>query len=356
MHFFIALPFGLCSITFMSREQNTPNPENASLNELETAANCAPTMKENNRFRAIIALITGVPRNSVAKIFGVTERTVRRWINAFNEKGIDGLILTPRPGRPKTIDPETAEYCREILDKPEKAKQKHWTGVKFHGFLKDDLNIEVGYSTVIRFLHEQNYCLKVPRPWPDRQDEEKREAFRKEIRELLKDPCVEIWFGDESGFEGDPRPRRRWAKKGDKIKITRNNSHLRMNATGIICPRTGEFYALEFSHSDSTTFQVFLDYANQDLELKRPRQILIVDNASWHKAKKLDWGKFEVMYLPPYSPDLNPIERLWLLLKAEWFSDFIAKTKEDLLERLDQALRWVIGRKKDNKKTCSIRT
>jgi len=42
--------------------------------------------------------------------------------------------------------------------------------------------------------------------------------------------------------------------------------------------------------------------------------------------------------LPPYSPDLNPIERLWLLLKAEWFADFFAKNREQLIDRIDQAL------------------
>ncbi|MGD9818702.1 MAG: transposase, partial [Desulfomonilaceae bacterium] len=42
-------------------------------------------------------------------------------------------------------------------------------------------------------------------------------------------------------------------------------------------------------------------------------------NASWHKSKSLNWGRFEPIFLPPYSPDLNPIERLWLIMKAQWF-------------------------------------
>ena len=46
-----------------------------------------------------------------------------------------------------------------------------------------------------------------------------------------------------------------------------------------------------------------------------------MDNASWHKSKSLRFGAFEPTYLPPYSPDFNPIERLWLILKAEWFTD-----------------------------------
>lgn len=123
----------------------------------------------------------------------------------------------------------------------------------------------------------------------------------------------------------------------------------------MICPRTGQAYLLEFSHSDTDCFQAFLNQANSDLTLERPRNLVILDNASWHKAKRLDWGNFEPLFLPPYSPDFNPIERLWLLLKAEWFSDFIAKDREQLIERLDQALNWVIQRHSENQKTCSMR-
>ena len=81
-----------------------------------------------------------------------------------------------------------------------------------------------------------------------------------------------------------------------------------MNVTGVVKPRTGEFYALEFSHSDTTIFQVFLEHANRDISFERPRNLLILDNASWHKSKSLDWGRFEPIFFPLHSPDLNPIE------------------------------------------------
>lgn len=48
-----------------------------------------------------------------------------------------------------------------------------------------------------------------------------------------------------------------------------------MSVTGMVCPRTGEFYALMFSHTDTQVFQVFLDHANQDIALQRKRNILI---------------------------------------------------------------------------------
>jgi len=64
----------------------------------------------------------------------------------------------------------------------------HWTGRKFHGYVREALGIEIGYSTVQRWLRERGFRLKVPQPWPDRQDEELRAAFVDRL-------CT--WLGDE---------------------------------------------------------------------------------------------------------------------------------------------------------------
>ena len=169
------------------------------------------------------------------------------------------------------------------------------------------------------------------------------------------DGQADAWYLDETGIEGDPRPRRRWAQKGEKIRLPYEGTHIRMSATGTVCPRTGEFYALMFSHSDTEIFQIFVDHANEDICFERKRNLLIMDNASWHKSKSIRWGRFQPVFLPPYSPDLNPIERLWLLMKAEWFPGFFAKTRNDLIDRLCDALNWVTDRKLQNKKTCANR-
>ena len=134
---------------------------------------------------------------------------------------------------------------------------------------------------------------------------------------LCGDDEIDIWFGDESGFEGDLRPGRLWDKKGNKTRVTKNDDPVRMNAIGLVCPRDGQFFAIEASHVDSDRFQAFLDEANKCVADTRKINVLILDNASWHKKKTLDWGVFEPMFLPPYSPDLNPIERIWLVMKAK---------------------------------------
>ncbi|MDK2973469.1 MAG: hypothetical protein PWP23_3224 [Candidatus Sumerlaeota bacterium] len=340
----------------MSRARAIPNPENASAADLDTAASAGASELAKRRLQAMKALILGATFEFTCALFNTSERTLRRWVAAFNAQGIDGLIDRRHPGRPKAIQAEQAAYFEKVIEDPTLANETHWTARKFHGWLTENTEVEVSYRTVVRLFHERGFALKVPRPWPDRQDEEAREAFREKLEQLMADNQIELWFQDEMGVEGDPRPRRRWAKKGSKPTVTKNGDHLRMNVCGMICPRTGEAFLLEFSHSDREVFQIFLDEANKDLVLERTRQILIMDNASWHKSKSLQWGRFEPLYLPPYSPDMNPIERLWLIIKANWFTDFVAKTREQLMERLDKALCWAMNRKTLNTKTCAIRS
>jgi transposase len=331
-----------------------PNAENCSEEQLLVAANASPTRRGFVRLSAMRTLILGFSHEQAAKLAGVSVGTLFIWVHRFNEAGIDGLIDKPREGRPRKIPQLIVPELKELIDQPAQVDVTHWTGVKFHGFLRQSLDLEVGYRTVIRWLRENNFRLKVPRPWSDRQDEEARKAFQEQLKMHLADQEIDLWYLDECGVEGDPRPRRRWAQKGSKPRVTKNGDHLRMNVTGMICPRTGAFYALEFSHTDTEVFRCFLKHANVDVKRERRRNLLIMDNASWHKVKTLDWGNFEPVYLPAYSPDFNPIERLWLLIKAEWFADFVARDKQALMERLDKALNWVTDRGIENARTCAI--
>ncbi|HPS02172.1 MAG TPA: IS630 family transposase [Candidatus Sumerlaeota bacterium] len=338
----------------MCRAALQPNAENCSQDDLNAAIKAAVSKRSIQRLQAIKALLMGIANAMVCELFQVTQQTLLIWVKAFNMQGIDALIDKPIPGRPHAIAPEQTEQLCDLLLNPSKADLEHWTAKKFHGYLSETLQIEVGYRTVVRWLHEQDFRLKVPQPWPDRQDETLRQNWLEQLHGLLADADVDLWYMDEMGVNGDPRPRRRWARVGQKARVTHNGEHIRMNVSGMICPRTGEAFLLEFTHSDREVFQIFLDEANRTLEPQRKRQILICDNASWHKCKSLDWGRFEPLYLPPYSPDFNPIERLWLLIKAEWFTDFAAKDRDALVARLDLALRWAMERKNGNQRTCAI--
>jgi len=340
---------------YMAQRLLKPNPENTSMYELKEAARVG-SHETALRCTAIQMLLTDISRQQVCQALIVTERALRKWINAFNERGVDGLIVRKRPGRTVILKGQRAEQLTQLIETPQKAQRTFWTARAFHGYISQTYQIECSYQTVVRFFHRKGFALKVPQPWSDRQDEAQREQFRNRVQQLLKQCDVDIWFADESGFEGDPRPRRRWDRKGNKTRVTRNGDHIRMNVIGMVCPRTGQFFAIEASHSDSETFQAFLDEAAKTIAFQRTRNIIILDNAAWHRRKSTQWHAWEPMYLPPYSPDLNPIERIWLVMKARWFNNYICRSVDQLLDRLDHAILDVIDNPNQTKQTAAIGT
>ena len=339
----------------MARTLLIPSPENATILELKAVSRVGSS-ETATRCTAIQMLLAGVDRQLVCNALVITDRALRKWIRLFNQSGVDGLIVNKRPGRTAIIQGSQAIEFSSLMEHPEFADRTFWTAKAFHGYISNTYQVECSYETIVRFFHREGFALKVPQPWPDRQDEEKRAVFLEELEVLYNDPAVDIWFQDESGFEGDPRPRRRWDKKGNKTRVTKNGDHLRMNVMGMICPRTGEFFAIETSHSDTETFQSFLNEAGDTIKFERPQNILILDNASWHKKKSLDFQGWGAKFLPPYSPDFNPIERIWNTMKANWFNNYVCKNVQQLIDRLDQAILDVINNPKRNQKTASIGT
>ena len=333
------------------------NFENATEEELRVAMDAAPNKRSYMRLGAIRALYLGMDRESVCKLYDRTDRMLRLWMTRFNTGGIDALASKPRPGRPRKIKIQKLnDLLIPVLEDPTRAGELHWTGVKIHGWLKEKLSLELGYSTLIRYLHDLGYNLRVPQPWPERQDEEKRAIFLEKIRVLQQQPEVELWFADEAGIEGDPRPRRRWTVRGGRPRVPYRGDHIRINVVGSVCPANGQCFTMIYDGVDGAVFQHYLDELAKavpaDLEKRR---ILIVDNASWHKSKQLNWHHFEPMFLPGYSPDFNPIERLWLRMKSDWFSDFIARSRDELVDRLSTALCHFMDHPATVASQCSFR-
>lgn len=314
-----------------------PNPENGNADEVEEAIRCAPCYPEKRRYLAIRMLLFGIPLVQTAKILSVSVRTVQLWVNRWNHRGIDSLKTRLPPGAmpkiPRNLDP----LLCDLLQNPEIHGETHWTIVKLHGRLKTEIQLECGYSTLTRFFRDRNFVRKVPRSWPHKQDEAARDAFRKQMMEWLNDPTKTIWFCDETGFTGDPRPRKLWALKSERLRVLTTGFHLRENVIGAVQPQSGRLFALQVPELDRDVFQVFLDeFASENHDTS---PLLVLDNATWHKVKSLDWHHFLPVFLPPYSPDLNPIERLWLYLKEHYFNNWYAKRYTDLQGRVTWAFR-----------------
>lgn len=344
----------------MGRGQIEANFENATLEEMEVAMKCARNTHSYLRLRTLWTLARGFDKKSVSEILGVDYSTLLDWIHAFNERGIDGLIDRRRTGRPRKIGSEEVKTSvLPLLDDPALAGQEHWTIVKLHGYLKEALSKDLSYQTLLRYMHENGRVLRVPRAMPEPVDKDlwqkQREEFALKMEGLVNDPTVELWFGDESGIEGDPRPCRRWVKKGSKPTMPYAGTHLRRNVVGAVCPKSGQLSCMIFSHCDSAIFQVFLDNMAQEQPPQPDKRLMLVlDNASWHKVKSLNWHHIEPMYLPPYSPDFNPIERFWLRLKDDFFRGFFARKAEVLEERIVTGLRSFFMHPESVTSQCSI--
>ena len=224
-----------------------PNKENCSLEELEKYIKLSRNMKEKDRLMSIRLLWMGHEAQEVSKLLMVSDVAVYKWIARLNLKGLEGLLSRMRTGRPRLVKDADFRNLLNVFEAPQKAGEVHWTAKKFHGHLQSTLNIECDYSTVLKYLKKENYVLKYGRSWPRQPEgnEEKRQEHIKLISSLNNDVTKVLWFMDESGFDGDPRPRRGWCKKGERKRIYRTQKHLRMNISGMVCPSTGELFALE---------------------------------------------------------------------------------------------------------------
>ena len=183
---------------------------------------------------------------------------------------------------------------------------------------------------------------------PIDRDEEKIKEFKENYQSLAAGE--EVWFYDESGFKADMPPRRVWAKKGTKPTHYYRGNHINCNIMGAVSPDSGDFECLMVTGSDTETFQVFLNHLK--LWTEGRRILLIQDNASWHKTKGLDWGNIVPIYLPPYAPDLNPIEELWKVVKDRLCEHIPPKSVEELYDRLQAIAKHFYESKDEIKSIC----
>jgi len=105
---------------------------------------------------------------------------------------------------------------------------------------------------------------------------------------------------------------------------------------GAFSPITGDHFQLILPHCNADNFQIFLD----DMSLQNPSElkILVLDNGKFHKAKKLIIPEnISIIFLPPYSPELNPAEKIWAKYKREFTNRFY-KTMDQVEEFMINAV------------------
>lgn len=149
-------------------------------------------------------------------------------------------------------------------------------------------------------------------------DEERRAEFIAEIERLPNDS--ELYYVDESGFDEYYSREYGYAPRGEKVIGTVSGRHFAR--TSIVAAKKENEIVAPFAFSGSMNGDLFEGWLEHILvpEFKNPdKSVLILDNASWHKKDAIydiaDKYGFIVIFLPPYSPDLNPIEKFWANVK-----------------------------------------
>ncbi|MGH9669106.1 MAG: IS630 family transposase [Terriglobales bacterium] len=132
---------------------------------------------------------------------------------------------------------------------------------------------------------------------------------------------VRVFFMDEARFGQKGTTTRMWAKKGSRPTAVKQTRYEWVYLYAAVEPATGHSVALQAPLVNTGTMSVFLEMLGEDLG-PRDHAVLIMDQAGWHKSRALVVpDNITILLLPPYSPELNPVERLWAYLRSHYLSN-----------------------------------
>jgi transposase len=146
-------------------------------------------------------------------------------------------------------------------------------------------------------------------------NQEKRDKYQEAIKDIAPESLVYI---DESGIDMSICKDRGWGKKSEKLVAKKSGKHY--ERTNIIAGLVNNKSVAPMVFNGSCNTDLFNNWVEHFLikEL-RPGQFVVMDNASFHKSQNtkelIESVGCRVIFLPPYSPDLNPIEKFWANMK-----------------------------------------
>lgn len=159
---------------------------------------------------------------------------------------------------------------------------------------------------------------------------------------------IGLFYLDESGFANIPNVQHAWNPKGQPHAADASLSRKRVNVVGALEYASGQLWHELHTQSIRREAVVGLIDRLAQREQRMPLTIVVLDNATIHHhidPQKLDdWlinHRLILMYLPPYSPELNPIEIVWKHAKYHW-RRFATWTKEQLFDEV-QKLMLAVG-------------
>jgi len=130
-----------------------------------------------------------------------------------------------------------------------------------------------------------------------------------------------VWFEDEARFGQKGTLTTVWAQRGTRPRAPKQAAYGNLHVLTAVCPASGRAEGLISPQLNASVVQTFLDQLSATLPTGT-HAVLVWDGAGYHVAKALRVpDNLSVVKLPPYSPELNPVERLWLYLRSHYWSN-----------------------------------
>jgi len=275
----------------------------------------------------------GVNFKKACECCGIVESTGYSWIREWNREGYKGIKSKEgERGRPSKLSKEGLEKLKEILkEKP------YWTTKEVRILIKEKFGIEYSEDQVTRILRDK-LRMRFSKPYPiDYRKPENAEALLENQIQLtfsllkekgIKEEDIAIGFIDETSPQNTANTVRVWSF--DKARIIKNTTKFKTNTIGFYAIK-GESVKAFLDNSKASSIAKFLEKIRETN--KRYKAIVaVIDNFPAHKSKLVKQKAAELdiylVYLPPYSPQLNPIEYIWKSIKRVLSLVFVKNLEE----------------------------
>jgi transposase len=300
------------------------------------------------RTRAVAALRRGMRTNDVAFAFGVDRTTVFRWKSRYLGQGEVGLQRKPGSGRPRKLEGLSERRLRAIVLSPASTygfETDLWTVARLQAVLKKREKIVVSKDTIWRRLREAGLTYQKPIRVYREADEGTRNEWLKtvvpKIRKTVRKYKAILYFQDEANVSLTAFLGKTWAPSGQtpRAKVTGKRG-----GVAAMSAINGQGRLVFRLHDCRISTAQVIEFLVQMLKHHGRRHLVVVmDQARPHTSKQMQeflasQPRLHVFYLPPYSPDWNPDEKVWNHLKHQELKSHTATSKPELKKLTQQKL------------------
>jgi putative transposase len=305
------------------------------------------------RAHIILLLADGHAWTLIAAVLYCSSATIARW----NQRFLDGRVRALLGGTLGTPPRLQSQWRERVLAWVTQATPRafgffrsRWTSALLALLLWREEHVRVSGETVRRWLHQDDWVWRRPRPVLQRRDPqyaEKLEGLRQLLLTLPDDETVV--FEDEVDLQLNPKIGCQWMRKGQQAEVVTPGDNDKCYAAGSLHWRTGKLFLTRGAKRDGGLFVRHLHELRQRLRGYRKIHV-ICDNAKFHYDCWAVWefvaryGERVVLhFLPKYAPKLNPIERVWWVLHEQITRNHQCQSLQELVELV---LSWLTERKR----------